>query len=102
MDTYLLPLIRGERACCFSLTETDAGSDARSLRTVAVRNGEGYRLTEHRSCAAAHAPPGRRREVGEGGIAAHGRDQVVLGEQSARAAASGGARRSRRGQGVKG
>ncbi|TXS54210.1 acyl-CoA dehydrogenase family protein [Streptomyces sp. t39] len=48
LDTFLLPLIRGERACCFSLTETDAGSDVRSMRTVAVRDGDGYRLTGHK------------------------------------------------------
>ncbi|MES4907146.1 MULTISPECIES: acyl-CoA dehydrogenase family protein [unclassified Streptomyces] len=50
LDTYLLPLIRGERACCFSLTETDAGSDVRSMRTVAVRDpdSDGYRLTGHK------------------------------------------------------
>ncbi|TDT40025.1 alkylation response protein AidB-like acyl-CoA dehydrogenase [Streptomyces sp. BK208] len=52
LDTYLLPLIRGERACCFSLTETDAGSDVRSMRTVAVRDTDGgrdgYRLTGHK------------------------------------------------------
>ncbi|WLQ62639.1 MULTISPECIES: acyl-CoA dehydrogenase family protein [Streptomyces] len=48
LDTFLLPLIRGERACCFSLTETDAGSDVRSMSTVAVRDGDGYRLTGHK------------------------------------------------------
>ncbi|MER6144974.1 acyl-CoA dehydrogenase family protein [Streptomyces sparsogenes] len=48
LDKYLLPLIRGERACCFSLTEADAGSDVRSMRTVAVREGDGYRLTGHK------------------------------------------------------
>ncbi|GHB54122.1 acyl-CoA dehydrogenase [Streptomyces viridiviolaceus] len=48
LDTYLLPLVRGKRACCFSLTETDAGSDVRSMRTVAVRDGDGYRLTGHK------------------------------------------------------
>ncbi|MDF0376149.1 acyl-CoA dehydrogenase family protein [[Kitasatospora] papulosa] len=48
LDTYLLPLVRGERACCFSLTETDAGSDVRSMRTVAIRDGEGYRLSGHK------------------------------------------------------
>ncbi|MEU1149465.1 acyl-CoA dehydrogenase [Streptomyces sp. NPDC005863] len=50
LKTYLLPLIRGERACCFSLTETDAGSDVRSMRTVAVRDDDrgGYRLTGHK------------------------------------------------------
>ncbi|MGW5861438.1 acyl-CoA dehydrogenase family protein [Streptomyces sp. NPDC055239] len=45
---YLLPLVRGERACCFSLTETDAGSDVRSMRTTAVRDGDGFRLTGHK------------------------------------------------------
>ncbi|MFD7992993.1 acyl-CoA dehydrogenase family protein [Streptomyces mexicanus] len=48
LETYLLPVIRGERACCFSLTETDAGSDVRSLRTVAVPDAGGYRLTGHK------------------------------------------------------
>jgi alkylation response protein AidB-like acyl-CoA dehydrogenase len=47
-DTYLLPLVRGERACCFSLTETDAGSDVRAMRTTAVRDGDSYRLTGHK------------------------------------------------------
>ncbi|MER6853715.1 acyl-CoA dehydrogenase family protein [Streptomyces flaveolus] len=48
LDKYLLLLIRGERTCCFSLTATDAGSDVRSMRTVAVRAGDGYRLTGHK------------------------------------------------------
>ncbi|MFB8037231.1 acyl-CoA dehydrogenase family protein [Streptomyces sp. NPDC056004] len=48
LDTYLLPLVRGERACCFSLTETDAGSDVRSMRTTATRDGDGYRLSGHK------------------------------------------------------
>ncbi|WP_225631164.1 acyl-CoA dehydrogenase family protein [Streptomyces solaniscabiei] len=48
LDTYLLPLVRGERACCFSLTEADAGSDVRAMRTTAVRDGDGYRLTGHK------------------------------------------------------
>ncbi|MFH8974368.1 acyl-CoA dehydrogenase family protein [Streptomyces sp. NPDC017890] len=48
LDTHLLPLVRGERACCFSLTEADAGSDVRAMRTTAVRDGDGYRLTGHK------------------------------------------------------
>ncbi|MET9591823.1 acyl-CoA dehydrogenase family protein [Streptomyces sp. NPDC006516] len=48
LTTYLLPLVRGERACCFSLTEADAGSDVRSMTTTAVRDGDGYRLTGHK------------------------------------------------------
>ncbi|MEV0538138.1 acyl-CoA dehydrogenase family protein, partial [Kitasatospora sp. NPDC050463] len=48
LDTYFLPVVRGERACCFSLTETDAGSDVRAMRTVAVPAPGGYRLTGHK------------------------------------------------------
>ncbi|MEU1290354.1 acyl-CoA dehydrogenase family protein [Kitasatospora sp. NPDC005856] len=48
LDTYFLPVVRGERACCFSLTETDAGSDVRAMRTVAVPEPGGYRLTGHK------------------------------------------------------
>ncbi|MEU6844053.1 acyl-CoA dehydrogenase family protein [Streptomyces sp. NPDC046716] len=50
LEKYLLPVIRGERACCFSLTETDAGSDVRALRTVAVpeESGGGWRISGHK------------------------------------------------------
>ncbi|POX38171.1 acyl-CoA dehydrogenase [Streptomyces sp. Ru73] len=48
LETYLLPVVRGERACCFSLTEAEAGSDVRAMRTTAVRDGDGYRLTGHK------------------------------------------------------
>ncbi|MDR7303772.1 acyl-CoA dehydrogenase family protein [Haloactinomyces albus] len=45
LNKYLLPVVDGERACCFSLTEPDAGSDVRSMRTTAHREPDGYRLT---------------------------------------------------------
>ncbi|MFF2133130.1 acyl-CoA dehydrogenase family protein [Streptomyces olivochromogenes] len=48
LEKYLLPVIRGERACCFSLTETDAGSDVRAMRTTATPDGEGWRITGHK------------------------------------------------------
>ncbi|GAA2300267.1 acyl-CoA dehydrogenase family protein [Streptomyces kunmingensis] len=48
LEKYLLPVVRGERACCFSLTETDAGSDVRAMTTVAVPDGDGWRLTGHK------------------------------------------------------
>ncbi|MGW6459536.1 acyl-CoA dehydrogenase family protein [Streptomyces sp. NPDC055078] len=48
LEKYLLPVIRGERACCFSLTEQNAGSDVRALRTTAVPDGDGWRLTGHK------------------------------------------------------
>jgi acyl-CoA dehydrogenase len=39
-DRYLLPTIAGERRSCFALTEPGAGSDARNIRTRAVRSGD--------------------------------------------------------------
>jgi acyl-CoA dehydrogenase len=41
---YLPPLAAGELIGCFCLTEPDAGSDARSLRTTARRDGDSYVL----------------------------------------------------------
>lgn len=46
LERYFLPVTRGERACCFSLTEPQAGSDIRRMTTSATRQGdEGYRLS---------------------------------------------------------
>lgn len=42
---YLPQLASGEAVGCFGLTEPDAGSDPASMRTVAKRTGNGYRLT---------------------------------------------------------
>jgi acyl-CoA dehydrogenase len=39
---YLLPAIRGERVECLALTEPGAGSDLRSMKTRAVRNGDHF------------------------------------------------------------
>ena len=39
------PLARGEKIGAFALTESDSGSDARSLRTKAEADGDGWRLT---------------------------------------------------------
>ncbi|MFI0349370.1 acyl-CoA dehydrogenase family protein [Actinomadura sp. 9N407] len=55
LQKYFLPVVRGERACCFSLTEVDAGSDVRSMRTVAVPEAGGYRLTGHKVFSTAGA-----------------------------------------------
>lgn len=38
---YLLPAVRGERHDCLAMTEPGAGSDVRSMRTRAVRDGAG-------------------------------------------------------------
>ncbi len=41
-ETYLLPTIRGERLECLAMTEPDAGSDLRSMKCRAERNGDDY------------------------------------------------------------
>jgi alkylation response protein AidB-like acyl-CoA dehydrogenase len=39
-QTYLRPTIEGTRRSCFAITEPGAGSDARNIRTAAVRDGD--------------------------------------------------------------
>ncbi len=48
-ERYLLPVVRGERVECLAMTEPDAGSDVRAIRTRAVREGDGWRIrgTKH-------------------------------------------------------
>ena len=41
---YLVPLATGEHLGCFGLTEPEAGSDAGSQKTTAVRDGSHYVL----------------------------------------------------------
>ena len=38
-ERYLLPAVRGERIDCLAMTEPEAGSDVRSMRTTARRHG---------------------------------------------------------------
>jgi len=42
---FVPPLARGESIGAFALTEPEAGSDAGSLRTAAVREGDGWRIS---------------------------------------------------------
>jgi alkylation response protein AidB-like acyl-CoA dehydrogenase len=37
---YLVPAIRGEKIACLGITEPDAGSDVKGIRTRAVRDGD--------------------------------------------------------------
>ena len=39
---YLEPTISGEKRSCFAITEPGAGSDARNIRTSAVRDGDAW------------------------------------------------------------
>lgn len=41
---YLPRAVKGDKIGAFALTEPDAGSDASSIRTLAVKDREGYRL----------------------------------------------------------
>jgi len=42
---FVPPLARGEKIGAFALTEPEAGSDAGSLRTAAVEDGDGWSIT---------------------------------------------------------
>ncbi|HEY0839030.1 MAG TPA: acyl-CoA dehydrogenase family protein, partial [Vulgatibacter sp.] len=42
---WLAPFTTGEKLGCFGLTEPEAGSDAGAQKTVAVRDGDFYRIT---------------------------------------------------------
>jgi alkylation response protein AidB-like acyl-CoA dehydrogenase len=41
-ERYLLPTIAGDRRACFAITEPGAGSDAKAIRTKAVRDGDDW------------------------------------------------------------
>ncbi len=43
-ERYLVPAIAGDRRDCFAVTEEKAGSDPSLIETVAVRDGDGFRL----------------------------------------------------------
>jgi acyl-CoA dehydrogenase len=41
-EKYLFPIVRGEKRACFAMSEPNAGSDAASIRTTAVKDGDSY------------------------------------------------------------
>lgn len=43
-EKYLRPVVTGEKKVCFALTEPGAGSDAGSMQTTAVKDGDYYIL----------------------------------------------------------
>ncbi|MEY3733013.1 MAG: hypothetical protein RL347_372 [Actinomycetota bacterium] len=47
-EKYLLPVVAGDQTMCFALTEPEAGSDAQSIRTSAVRDGDDWVINGHK------------------------------------------------------
>jgi acyl-CoA dehydrogenase len=47
-ERWLLPSVAGERVCAVAMSEPEAGSDAAGIRTRAVADGDGWRLTGHK------------------------------------------------------
>lgn len=45
IEHYITPCIRGEKGACFAMTEAGSGSDAASIKTRAVRDGDEYVIT---------------------------------------------------------
>ncbi len=56
-ERYLLPTVRGERTECLAMTEPEAGSDVRGMRTSAVWDGDDFIIngTKHFISHADHA-----------------------------------------------
>jgi len=48
VERYLRPAIRGERIDCLAMTEPNAGSDVRSMKTRAVRDGDDWIINGHK------------------------------------------------------
>jgi acyl-CoA dehydrogenase len=44
-EKYLIPAARGQRRDAVAITEETAGSDPSAIRTSAIRDGDGYRIT---------------------------------------------------------
>jgi acyl-CoA dehydrogenase len=74
---FLEPLLRGEIAVCFAQTESEAGSDPRSIRTRAVRDGDHYVLN------------GTKRFISAGGTATHAQLVCHVVDQGGRPTADG-------------
>jgi len=70
IERYVPPLVAFEKRCAYALTEAEAGSDLASLKTTALPDGDGWRLTgqklwihnapvaDFRAGARAHRPAG--------------------------------------------
>ncbi|WP_245153751.1 acyl-CoA dehydrogenase family protein [Allopusillimonas ginsengisoli] len=55
IERFILPVVRGELGTCFAMTEPQSGSDAASIRTRAVRDGDDYIINGHKHYISASA-----------------------------------------------
>jgi alkylation response protein AidB-like acyl-CoA dehydrogenase len=55
VERFILPVVRGEMGTCFAMTEPESGSDAGSIRTRAVRDGDDYVITGRKHYISASA-----------------------------------------------
>src|SRR5690606_27037895 len=55
IERFILPVVRGELGTCFAMTEPLSGSDAASIRTRAVRDGDDYIINGHKHYISASA-----------------------------------------------
>ncbi|MGY8524310.1 acyl-CoA dehydrogenase family protein [Paracidovorax citrulli] len=48
VERFVTPVIEGQMGVCFAMTEPQSGSDAASIRTRAVRDGDDFVITGHK------------------------------------------------------
>jgi alkylation response protein AidB-like acyl-CoA dehydrogenase len=48
LEEFFMPVLRGDKAACYAMTEPQSGSDAMAIKTSAVRDGDHYVVNGHK------------------------------------------------------
>jgi alkylation response protein AidB-like acyl-CoA dehydrogenase len=48
LERFFMPVLRGEKAACYAMTEPQSGSDAMAIKTRAVRDGDHFVVSGHK------------------------------------------------------